>query len=293
MSPTEKTFFANTAYKRLWWQGYQGRFGAFHWPTMYNFPSWSSQGLNLRNYDDSESNAWASAAGLAGWLTSLDSQYPNNVYLFAHSMGNVVAGEALRQGGLNQLVNTYVACQGAVSAHGYDIYANPWENSASTPDDYASFPLTSLPYFNGVTSANACADFFNVNDWALDAWKTDQTLKPNDGLTFQGYYWTTKSSAHPSGYYKIAGSNDYNLSYPGNTYEILAFCVQSESYALGAESSVNGFTMQNLQNLWPADPFQGNDYGTHPWHSAEFLFSSAEQWNWWGALLGRTGFDLK
>jgi hypothetical protein len=45
MSPTEKTFFANTAYKRLWWQGYQGRFGAFHWPTMYNFPSWSSQVL--------------------------------------------------------------------------------------------------------------------------------------------------------------------------------------------------------------------------------------------------------
>ena len=33
MKPYEKTFFAETAYKRLWWNGYKGRFGVYHWPT--------------------------------------------------------------------------------------------------------------------------------------------------------------------------------------------------------------------------------------------------------------------
>ncbi len=39
----------------------------------------------------------------------------------AHSMGNIVAGEALRWPETNfQLVNTYVASQAAVTAHTYD-----------------------------------------------------------------------------------------------------------------------------------------------------------------------------
>ena len=33
----EKDRFAETAFKRLYWQGYQGRFGEFRWPTSYGF----------------------------------------------------------------------------------------------------------------------------------------------------------------------------------------------------------------------------------------------------------------
>jgi hypothetical protein len=291
MSPTEKAAFAATAYKRLWWQGYKGRFGAFRWPTLYNFPSWSSQGLNVRNYDDSESNAWASATGLAGLLNSLNTQYPVQVYMFAHSMGNVVAGEALKLIGANQTVNTYIACQAAVSAHGYDPNSAQWESSGSTPDCYAHYyPTNGAPcYFNGVTSAGTRADFFNVNDWALNLWITDQQSKPDHGIVFPGYYYRTPSSRHSSGFYKTIGSTDIDLYFRANNYEILAFCVQSYSYALGATANVNGFTPQNLPDLWPPDPFQGNDYSTHPWHSAEFLFTSADQWNYWKALLVQFG----
>ena len=32
-----KDRFAETAFKRLYWQGYQGRFGSFRWPTDYGF----------------------------------------------------------------------------------------------------------------------------------------------------------------------------------------------------------------------------------------------------------------
>ena len=37
MRPEEKDQFAETAYKRLFWQGYRGRFGVFEWPTTYGF----------------------------------------------------------------------------------------------------------------------------------------------------------------------------------------------------------------------------------------------------------------
>ena len=37
MAPWEKDRFAETAFKRLYWQGYQGRFGEFRWPTDFGF----------------------------------------------------------------------------------------------------------------------------------------------------------------------------------------------------------------------------------------------------------------
>jgi len=293
VSPQVKDDFANTAYKRLWWQGYQGRFGEFRWPTLYNFPGWQDQGLNLRNFDDSESNAWASATGLASLLTDLNVQYGNSVYVFAHSHGNIVVGEALRLLGSNQTVNTYVGCQAAVPAHAYDPSTTGWETTSSTPDSFASYPSAGAPcYFNGVTSAATRADFYNVNDWALNIWVLNQRLKPDHGITsYPGYYYSTTS-----GYYKIIGglAPIKQLTFPPNTYEIFAYCVQSPCYALGATTNVNGFTPENMPgSLWPPDTFGKRNYGDHCWHSAEFLFSAADQWNFWKGLLGQQGFDLK
>jgi len=61
-----KDRFAETVLKRLYWQGYQGRFGLFRWPTYYAFPlgELSLQAVNLQNFDSSEFNAWNSAIGL-------------------------------------------------------------------------------------------------------------------------------------------------------------------------------------------------------------------------------------
>jgi len=86
MKPWEKDRFAETAFKRLYWQAYQGRFGAFYWPTAQN-PA---------QFGASEMQAWQSAQGLLNKLNALNTQYPGQVYLMAHSLGNVVAGEASR-----------------------------------------------------------------------------------------------------------------------------------------------------------------------------------------------------
>jgi hypothetical protein len=135
MTSDEKDQFANTAYKRLWWQNYKGRFGAFDWPTETGFTT----------FDPSEAAAWTSAQAMAGLLTSLNSQYNNSVYMFAHSLGNVVAGEALKIIGTGNVVNTYVACQAAIAAHAYDPGTGGWTPilpGYNTPDDLANYPPT-------------------------------------------------------------------------------------------------------------------------------------------------------
>jgi esterase/lipase superfamily enzyme len=121
MRTEDKDHFAETAFKRLYWQGYQGRFGSFRWPTFNGFNGTLMQLVTSptekNNYDNSEYQAWQSGQGLMNKLTDLNAEYPGHVYLLAHSMGNVVAGEALRLSGTSQIVKTYVASQAAISAH--------------------------------------------------------------------------------------------------------------------------------------------------------------------------------
>jgi hypothetical protein len=141
METWEKDRFAETAFKRLYWQGYQGRFGSFRWPTDYGFGTYNSKNpiTDPRNFDNSEFNAWRSGVGLLYLLTDLYNEYRNHVFVLAHSMGNVVAGEALRYAGTNQIVNTYIASQGAIAAHAYDdslsdsLFAS---SSPKTPNIY-------------------------------------------------------------------------------------------------------------------------------------------------------------
>ena len=46
--------------------------------------------------------------------------------------------------------------------------------------------------------------------------------------------------------------------------------------------------------VWPTDTLNEPNglYSAHAWHSAEFLFTNADQHNYWHALLGANGFDL-
>ena len=280
LSSDDKTAFANTSYKRLWWQNYKGRFGAFVWPCLGRF-----------SYDASEYIAWQSATALANKLTDLNAAYQNNVYLFAHSQGNVVAGEALKLNNSNGngVQSVYVACQAAVSAHAYDPGTANWTpifgSSYNTPDDFANYWTPGAPcYFNGVTSGGSRANFFNQNDYALGWWVTDQRNKPD---TAQEYSW---NGTH---YYEQIG---FVISYPTDTYKIFAYCVQSRSFALGATPNVGGFGNVNLSGVWGNDPFATDPnkrFKAHLWHSAEFNFSTVEQWGWWDGLLGPQGFNLK
>jgi hypothetical protein len=279
----EKDAFAETAFKRSYWQGYKGRFGEFRWPTDFGFSGIISAITDADNYDDSESNAWASATGLLNKLNDLNAAYTGHVYLMAHSMGNVVAGEALKQAVTNQVVNTYVAMQGAVPAHCYDASTTIRTNNNNrlglgynsyAPNFYAHYYTAGAPcYFNDSAGAGSYVNFYNANDWALSYWEVDEDFKPDMGFSYN-------SSLNKF----FAGSTQ--LDFPQDTYQIFAYCATAFCYALGQQPDVSGAFAGNQLNLFDSPYSFGN---LHKGHSAEFNSDNMQRATFWKTLLTQMG----
>ena len=307
MAPWEKDAFAATMLKRLYWQGYKGKFGAFQWPTTYT-TSVLQDGIA---YDDGEYSAWQSAVPLEGLLSQLNGNYGGHVFVLGHSMGNIVSGEALRIAGQagQSLVNTYVATQAAVPGHCYDPTLTGTDllnfnlsyglitdhRGPFTPNIYNNWMMPTTP------GATAKANFFNVNDFALSTyiWQLDQVLKPDQRLTLGGWNYNYNTYTQPltviqDNFYKDSVLSEVNLHLGTVTavqdrYEIMAYASQPYSKALGGVTDAAGFGQQNLQNLFPTDTYPPFSYSAHPWHSAEFLFTNPDMQNYWSTLLGDFG----
>jgi len=313
METWDKDRFAETAFKRVYWQGYQGRFGEFRWPTDFGFTGlWQIIATNSTekdNFDGSEYQAWQSAQGLLNKLDDLNTQYPTHVYLLAHSMGNIVANEALRLSGSSEVVNTYVASQAAVTAHTYDTnvpnysfvyyaYGIPLSLSADTPNIYRNW------FVGNGDAAGAIVSFYNTNDYALQrsVWQLDQLLKPDHSVLESGTIWTygyTGSVSDPApwnNFYKQSTNStlDFNIvTSLNNRHEVMAYAAQPYTTALGATPAVANLTKNvDLMGVWPGDP-TGNNYTEHFWHSAEFRGDYPQQQNYWSELLGASAFNLK
>jgi hypothetical protein len=316
MQRWEKDRFAESAFKRLYWQGYQGRFGSFRWPTENGFKGISSLATNPNekdNFDRSEYTAWRSGAALLNKLNDLNRQYPGHVDLLAHSMGNIVANEALRLAGSSHVVNTYVASQAAVSAHTYDTtIANysfsypPWSSSAVTPNIYGNWFLG-----NNGGGAGQVISFYNTNDYALQrsVWQLNQLFKPDvlvseNGTTWSYAYigsptdtppWTNFMKATSYGFTAVHFDIANVLT---NRYEVMALAAQSWTTALGATPGVHNVAdtiylgRSGPTRIWPVDT-TGNNYAAHFWHSAEFRGDYWQQQGYWNELLGADAFNLK
>ena len=282
MQTWEKDRFAETAYKRLYWQGYQGRFGSFRWPTRSGFDtvSWQNPLSTPNHFDRSEFNAWQSGVGLRHLLTRLNNAHPGHVYLTAHSMGNIVAGEALRLAGTNQLVNTYVAMQAAVAAHAYDPNATPRTIPVladdGTPNRFAEYYTNGAPaYFANSAGAGNFINFYNPQDYAFAAtrWQLDQDLKPAGTINYawDGYEF---SWGH--------GEDRQVLNFPEDTYQIFAFCDEARCYALGAQANVGGRFSYSEE----IDLDDSYDFGSaHKGHSAQFRSTNMRRSLFWNDML--------
>jgi len=139
---SERIHFAETSFKRLYLSGYRGRFGTYTWPTgFFELPAHvypdNRRGMfelyysfirgNEQNYGDSEVVARMASVPLTNLLNTLNST--NRVNIFAHSMGNVVVSEALRNAGGTQIVANYIASQAAEVAGAYNQDSNWMEYS--------------------------------------------------------------------------------------------------------------------------------------------------------------------
>ena len=123
VSPFGKEYVGNTAFKRLYWQGFKGRFGLFRWPT-FHFEG----APPIHHFDASEHRAWESSLGLLSLINQFNAgPFAGKVRIIAHSMGNVVVSEALRRSQSGQVIHTYIASQAAISAHCFDATATPMD----------------------------------------------------------------------------------------------------------------------------------------------------------------------
>jgi hypothetical protein len=320
MDRYSKDRFAEAAFKRLYWQGYQGRFGVFRWPTDYGFTagileSWSNPLTDPHNYDNSEFTAWKSAQALLNKLNDLYAEYPGHVYMLAHSMGNVVAGEALRLAGANQVVNTYIASQGAIPAHVYDSTSTNLIDFTHTTPKIPAWaiglrggtwgPDTPNIYGNRLAGNSAAVgrriNFYNANDYALspDAWCFNQEWKPD--LFVGGSYSYTGSTNDPAPWnhfqFNLTGESPIALDIVNrqqDLYEAMAYAAESCSKALGATPDVRTLTrVLDLTTIWPADT-SGHNYRDHFYHSAQFRGDCWQEWDYWNTLLfsSQFGFNI-
>ena len=288
MPTWSKDRYAETEYKRLYWHGYQGRFGFFRWPTTVQTFSFSTILADAQAFDLSESNAWASATGLLNLLKTLDAEYPGQVYLTAHSHGNVVVGEALRQAtqqGLGQVVNTYVAMQAAIDSHTYDATTSirPLNPCYNTPDRYGQYYTNGAPcYFNGVSGAGTYVNFFNINDWALvNTWELDQNLKPDNGYAY---------SYNPDKWWAYGWTSSTTFTFPADTYTIFSYIDQGHGFALGMQPGVGGvFKVGGAYNQIELDVAPYNFGPQHIYHSGEFRSDNAQRWQFWYQTLHQMG----
>ncbi len=259
MTPWDTEDFSDTMFKRLYWQGYQGRFASLRWPTRS-----AETDTNLLlglipeanfTYNRSEHIAFESGTGAAAYLNNLRSRYTNyTISVAAHSMGNIVMMEALKElAASNEApIDNYVLMQAAVPACCYDTTVTniplftALESAIPTPNVYSN-------YAAGITNAlrgnGKLVNFYNPDDFALFVWQANEgfylsssdgpvTMKPN---TFFGYSYDASNSVAQ------VTTNDWQLGLGitnvqtravTNPLELMPFVARPRSLAVGAQGGV-------------------------------------------------------
>lgn len=266
--------WAEMMFKRLWHAGYNGRFHAFTWPTYSADEEPKTDGF--LSFDRSEFRAWKSGTALESYLRYLRNGHSGaRLTLVAHSMGNIVTGEALRRGAPADL---QIMMQAAVSAGCYDTRAVleetkllDHERKNPTPD--FDVELGYRRFLANITVPTI--NYHNAEDFALQSGKKagvqvnwfahqgDKPYDPNGRGTYEFY-------ENLAGFY----SGKKGLRQIVDVHESLAFLARSRTRAVGAEP-LTGYTstgspigpLINRLDLHAA-PFRFSDDSIE--HSAQF-----------------------
>jgi len=162
---------AQSFFKRLWWEGYRGRFAAFRWSTTLD-ENWKTflphhEGTSI--FNSGEYRSWKGGASLRKFVATLRPQF-TTIGVAAHSLGNACTGEALRQG---MQVESYVAMEAAVSASCYDPQAPTIErlihaeNGNPTPEFVSQLGYRGYLLNIGNASGASLTSYYNHEDFWL------------------------------------------------------------------------------------------------------------------------------
>ncbi len=271
--------FSETMFKRLYWQGYRGRFAAVRWPTL----SHDDFDVPLRDfftYNKSEFRAHQCGVALAGYFHWLRGRFPDyTIGVCSHSMGGIVMMQTLKaalDSGWEDIDN-YVLMQAAVPAHCYDpLLANyaPFmaaEVSSPTPDTYRGYPGPIDLALRG-----QMVNFFNTNDFAL----------ATGTILGKSVSWESNEIKYkPDVFYSSDGSNALWTGLPNRLLtdprEIMAFVSRPRSKAVGAQPGVAGVIGGGQVDLTGNFNFLGDKTE----HSAQFNYAIQAAWGFYSSLL--------
>jgi hypothetical protein len=314
----DKAAGAETMFKRLYWQGLRGEFVAFNWPTFTDaegYIPWPDF-ANL-SYNPSDFQAYRSAQALRNILEDYRGEFPDlqPVHVLAHSMGNIVVGEAMRQWAWDTeaedpLVTTYVAMEAAVSAGAYgsnhtdslffgrpipDLYRF-WSHGRNGLSDPG---LGTAYYFQGANfSWEKAVNMYNEEDYALDIWDYNNFFKhdfiqstvwPYDYDYEEGDGENVNNDIFTR--FPDAGPPNVNLTLtlpngrPGpNAYEILAFFAVSASLPVGTKEVAIFEENIDIQDY---GMLHGSDIRAN--HSYQLNHDAAETWDFYRDIMIQTG----
>jgi hypothetical protein len=268
------TDYSERFFKRLWWQGYKGRFIGFTWPAL----------TGLASYNSSEWNAWLYGKAFKNYVSGIEGNY-TNFTVAAHSQGNIVVGSAIQQG---LTIPNYIMLQAAeptglyTTNNTYNNYA-PFitqEATYPTPDTAANLGYRGFitPEFGNV-SHYYC--FYNPQDFALATgsflwssvkanWEANQLgYKPDGDPEWSGLgHYTSYGTTLVSG---ASGTWDpdnifHSVRQVTEAHESMSFIARARSKAVGADAN-SAAVFSNATDLHATYNF-GN---TLPDHSGQFL----------------------
>lgn len=231
----ERQNWAEMMFKRLWHGGYKGRLHAFTWPTFSPDEEPTTEGF--LSFDRSEHRAWKSGTPLKAYLLALRTAHSGGLLaLLAHSMGNIVTGEALRLGAPADL---QIMMQAALSTGCYDIRAVleesellDYERKNPTPDFDVELGYRGFLAQITVPTIN----YYNEVDYALQSgkkagkqvnWFAHQGAKPYDPNGKGEYAYRDSLAGLYSGKKLIREVTD--------VHESLGFIARSRTRAVGAQ----------------------------------------------------------
>lgn len=294
-------------FKRLYWQGYRGRFAAFRWPS----PTWSmlptsNDQISYLNFNKGEYVAYQSASALRAYIVNLRGRFPGyTINLMTHSLGAAVGNQAIK---LGAQVNNYAMCQGAMSAWAFDgsntslIYSYLAAGAGVTPDgDLLG------GYNNAFRDSTRRVNFYNEQDWALFSgfggiWEGNQLHFRPDSFTYLGGVTYR---------YSFDGTDCFCRQYDSEgrlltsrtllqDYEKKAYVARSRTKAVGAAGLVNaphaltgGSVALNVNLQDSSLGFVGGArfLDTRPEHSGEFNKNIQNTVPFYQQLL-QTGFQI-
>jgi hypothetical protein len=225
---------SDTVFKRLYWAGYQGKFGTVKWQcNPINFLTFLT--LNIDDFNNSEIKAYKAASSLKNCLSGLHTNFPNDrLNIFAHSQGNAVASEAIEQGAP---FDNYILTQNALPANCYDVNATNdpvlvfAEYNAITPEWQ---PMGYHGVYTNLPNKNI-VNFYNSRDAVLNYWFDAQDdFKPSIDYSYNGTY-----SAYTN------GSLAYIVT---DSQESRSNVSRSRTLSIGAQGMESGETKQGIMS---------------------------------------------